>query len=311
MRIVVALGGNALLRRGEPLEASLQRGHVEAAAESLSALAPMHQLVVTHGNGPQVGLLALQAEAYKDVRPYPFDVLGAETEGMIGYLLQQAMQNRLPRREVVTVLTQVDVDRADPAFGHPSKPVGPVYAEPVAMQLAARYGWSITRDGDGFRRVVPSPEPQAIVELPTIRRLLDAGVIVICAGGGGIPTVVDRASGHRTGVEAVIDKDLSAALLAMQLEADFLMLLTDVDAVQSDWGTPRARPIRSATPDVLRAMTFAGGSMAPKIEAVCRFVDATKREAAIGSLANAADILAGRSGTSVYAESAVARVMRR
>jgi carbamate kinase len=301
MRVVVALGGNALLRRGEPLEASIQLEHIAVAARSIAALAKDHSLLLTHGNGPQVGLLALQSESYRAVKPYPLDVLGAESEGMIGYLLEQALQNELPGREVASVLTEVAVDRDDPAFARPTKPVGPVYAEDEAQKLAAEHGWRVARDGGGFRRVVASPEPRRIIELETIKRLAGAGVIVICAGGGGIPVVVDPASGRRVGVEAVIDKDLSAALLAIQVEAEFLLLLTDVDAVQEGWGGPGARPIRSATPARLRMLCFAPGSMAPKIEAVCRFVEATGRRAGIGSLAQASEILAGRSGTIIEA----------
>jgi carbamate kinase len=301
MRVVVALGGNALLRRGEPLEASIQLEHIAVAARSIAALAKDHSLLLTHGNGPQVGLLALQSESYRAVKPYPLDVLGAESEGMIGYLLEQALQNELPGREVASVLTEVAVDRDDPAFARPTKPVGPVYAEDEAQKLAAEHGWQVARDGGGYRRVVASPEPRWIIELETIKRLAGAGVIVICAGGGGIPVVVDPASGRRAGVEAVIDKDLSAALLAIQVEAEFLLLLTDVDAVQEGWGGPGARPIRSVTPARLRMLSFAPGSMAPKIEAVCRFVEATGRRAGIGSLAQASEILAGRSGTIIEA----------
>jgi carbamate kinase len=296
---VVALGGNALLRRGEPLEATRQREHVEQAARSLAAIALGNELVVTHGNGPQVGLLALQSEAYHAVHPYPLDVLGAESEGMIGYLLEQALGNELPEREVVTLLTEVIVDPEDPAFGHPTKPVGPVYSEEAARALAAQRGWSVAQDGAGYRRVMASPEPREIVQADTIKKLVDLGVTVICAGGGGIPTVLDSKSGRRVGVEAVIDKDLSASLLAIEVRAEFLMLLTDVEAVQADWGTPDARPLQFATPSELRALSFAAGSMAPKIEAACRFVEATGHQAAIGSLARARDVLAGQSGTRI------------
>jgi carbamate kinase len=299
MRVVVALGGNALMQRGEPLEASIQREHVAEAARSIAALARHHSLILTHGNGPQVGLLALQSESYRAVRPYPLDVLVAESEGMIGYLLEQALQNELSGRQVATLLTEVEVDRDDPAFARPTKPVGPVYTEGEAHWLATEHGWQVARDGGGYRRVVASPEPRQIVEIDAIRRLAAAGAIVICAGGGGIPVVVDPASGRRHGIEAVIDKDLSAALLAIQVEADFLVLLTDVGAVEEGWGGPGARPIRWATPARLRTLSFAPGSMAPKIEAACRFVEATGCRAGIGSLALASEILAGRSGTSI------------
>ncbi len=301
MRVVIALGGNALLRRGEPLEADLQRANVRRAARSIAEVARAHDIVVTHGNGPQVGLLALQGEAFAGVRPYPLDVLGAESEGMIGYLIEQELANQLPSRDVVTLLTQVVVDPADSAFGTPSKPVGPVYGDDIAARLASERHWSMVRDGAGFRRVVPSPEPRRILELRAIRLLVEAGALVICAGGGGIPVAVDAAGAIR-GIEAVIDKDLSAALLATALRADVLLMLTDVPAVFRDWGTPGARPIRTATPAELRAMTFAAGSMGPKVEAACRFADATGGVAVIGGLDDAAAMLRGGAGTTVRAD---------
>jgi len=293
---VVALGGNALLRRGEPAEASHQQANVRAAAGSIAALHETHRLVVTHGNGPQVGLLALQAEAYDDVKPYPLDVLGAETEGMIGYLLDQALLNELPAgSRVATLLTQTVVDPADPAFAVPSKPIGPVYEPEEGMRLAAQRGWTVRPDGPHVRRVVASPQPAGIVEIETIRLLLDAGVLVVCAGGGGIPVVFT--SSGLTGVEAVIDKDLSAALLAEKIGADFLLMLTDVAEVEAGWGTPEARPIRRASPAELRGMDFAAGSMGPKVEAACRFVERTGGRAGIGRLDQAAAILRGDAGT--------------
>jgi carbamate kinase len=297
MRIVVALGGNALLRREEPADADTQRRNVAAAACAVAELAADHQLVVTHGNGPQIGLLSLQSNAYDKVRPYPLDVLGAESEGMIGYLLDQALQNELPDRQVATLLTQVVVDPHAPAFAAPTKPVGPVYTEAEARRLAAERGWTVAVDGRWWRRVVASPEPLDIRELPTIRLLVEGGVLVVCAGGGGIPVVVETGRVH--GVEAVIDKDLAAALLARRLDAEFLLLLTDVPAVELDWGTPRARPLVAATPAELRACRFAAGSMGPKVEAACRFVEATGGRAAIGALADAAAILRGQAGTTV------------
>jgi len=307
MRIVVALGGNALLRRGELLEASIQREHVEAAARAVASIARKHEVVLTHGNGPQVGLLALQSEAYHAVHPYPLDVLGAESEGMIGYLLQQALANELPGRDIATVLTEVLVDAEDSAFDHPTKPVGPIYTKDAATQISVERGWDVAPDGPGYRRVVASPRPREIVQIDTIKRLVDSGVIVICSGGGGIPTVLEERSGRRVGAEAVIDKDLSAALLAIEVGAQFLMLLTDVQAVYEGWGTANARPIRSATPQVLRRLSFASGSMEPKIEAACRFVRATGHRAAIGALMEANEVLAGRSGTCI-AESRLAEV---
>jgi carbamate kinase len=298
MRIVIALGGNALLKRGEPLEAETQRGNVRLAVRSVAAVARAHQVVVAHGNGPQVGLLALQSEAYRGVRPYPLDVLDAESAGMIGYLVQQELMNALPERDVATVLTQVVVDAGDPAFGAPSKPIGPSYTEQEARRLAGERGWTVAREGARYRRVVPSPEPLRIVEVNAIRLLVEAGVLVICAGGGGIPVVVDHASTIR-GVEAVIDKDLSAALLATTLRADALLMLTDVPAVWSGWGTPTARPIRQSSPGELRRMSFAAGSMGPKVEAACRFVEATGGMAAIGALEDAVALLDDGAGTRI------------
>jgi len=298
-RIVVALGGNALLCRGEPAEAETQRRNVAEAACALAALADRDELVITHGNGPQVGLLALEADAYKAVSPYPLDVLGAESQGMIGYLIAQAMKSELPERDVAALLTQVIVAADDPAFSHPSKPIGPVYREVEARRLAAEHGWTIAPDGDCFRRVVPSPEPVAIIELGAIRRLVAAGAIVVCAGGGGIPVVVEGAA--LRGVEAVIDKDLTAALLAERLEADRLVMLTDVPFLERDWGSAAARPIEHSTPTELRRLQFAAGSMGPKVEAACRFVERTGREAAIGALADLGAVVRGQTGTRIAA----------
>lgn len=298
MRVVAALGGNALLRRGEPADAETQRHNVELAVRSLAGLAEQHELVVTHGNGPQVGLLALQAEAYREVPAYPLDVLGAESEGMIGYLLEQGLDNELPGREVCTLLTQVIVDPRDAAFAHPTKPVGPVYDAAVASRLADERGWAVARDGDGWRRVVPSPEPLRIVELSPIRLLVDAGVIVVCVGGGGVP-VVSNGDGGLRGVEAVVDKDLAGAMLARALGADALLLLTDVPAVELDHGTPVARPLRHATPEQLRQLDLAAGSMGPKAEAAARFVEASGGMAAIGALEDAVAMLVGDAGTLV------------
>jgi carbamate kinase len=297
MRLVVALGGNALLRRGEPPEWGIQSRNVEAAMPHLATLARQHQLVATHGNGPQVGLLALQAEAYADVDPHPLDVLGAESQGMIGYALAQALENELARRPVGALLTQTIVDRDDPAFAHPTKPIGPTYTEDQARRLAAERDWSIAPDGPFYRRVVASPEPKAIVELEPIRRLFDADVLVVCAGGGGIPVVI--ADGRLRGVEAVIDKDLAASLLATTLDVDMLVILTDVPAVERDWGSPDAQPIVRATPSELRALSFAPGSMGPKVEAACRFVERTGRTAAIGAMEQAEAVVACDAGTHV------------
>ena len=296
-RLVVALGGNALLRRGERPEAEAQRQNVLAAASALAAVATEHELVVTHGNGPQVGLLAVEADAYKAVAPYPLDVLGAESQGMIGYLLAQAIRNATPGSDVVTILTQVVVSARDPAFENPSKPIGPVYSEREARETAQEHDWAFAPDGNYFRRVVPSPEPKRIVELAAIERLLAGGSIVVCAGGGGIPVVVHGDELH--GVEAVIDKDSTAALLAETIGAERLVLATDVPAVLDRWGTRAERRITTATPRDLRRMTFVRGSMAPKIEAACRFVERTGGTCAIGALSDVGRLVDGSGGTQV------------
>jgi len=300
MRVVVALGGNALLRRGEALDTTAQRANVKVAAEAVAGVAAHHQVVLTHGNGPQVGLLALQNAAYPSVAPYPLDVLDAETEGMVGYLLEQELGRHLPRERLATLLTQVLVDPADLAFTHPTKFVGPLYGEPEAHALTRDRGWAMARDGDHWRRVVPSPEPVEIVELSTIRLLVDQDVTVICSGGGGIPVVADGAGGLR-GVEAVIDKDLAAALLARGLGADALLLLTDVEGVYEGFGTESARLLSRVTVDQLRAMDLPAGSMGPKVDACCRFVEHGGGQAAIGALADADAVLAGEAGTLVTA----------
>ena len=306
MRIVVALGGNALLRRGEPLTAEVQRRNLHAAAGALAQLARAHSIVVTHGNGPQVGLLALQSGAMAGLEPLPLDVLGAETQGMIGYMIEDELRDELAGEfEVATLLTQVVVSEDDPAFAAPAKPVGPAYREADARRLAGVHGWSIAPDGEHWRRVVPSPEPRRVLELQPVRLLLEAGVVVICAGGGGVPVVADAGCGWR-GVEAVVDKDLTSALLASELDADALLLLTDVDAVYEGWGTDEARPIRSTTAARLRRSSFAPGSMGPKVEAACRFVEAGSpsagspaRVACIGALADASKLLRGDAGTRI------------
>jgi carbamate kinase len=298
MRVVVALGGNALLQRGQPADAESQRRNVVVAVEALAELAREHEVIVTHGNGPQVGLLALQGEAYRQVTPYPLDVLGAESEGMIGYLLDQELVNVLAGRGVATLLTQVIVDVEDPAFADPTKFIGPIYDRATAESLAAERDWQVRADGPHWRRVVPSPVPRSIVELPTIKILVEAGVLVVCVGGGGIPVVVDR-DGRLRGVEAVIDKDRAAALLAHGLDADALLLLTDVAAVERDYGTAHAAPIAQATADQLLALGLPDGSMGPKVEAAAWFAEASGGRAAIGNLAEAAAVLAGRSGTTV------------
>ncbi len=298
---VVALGGNALLRRGQTADGEHQRANAERAARAIAELSGEMRIVLTHGNGPQVGLLAQQAAALHGVEPAPLDVLDAESEGQIGYVLQQALRNELPTRDVVTVLTQIVVDRYDPAFQHPTKPIGLVYDEATARRLAHAGGWSIAPDGDGFRRVVPSPEPVAVVELGAIRRLVEQDVLVICAGGGGIP-VCRTQDGKLEGVEAVIDKDrAAAAALADQLGASELIMLTDVPAVVSGWGTDHARPYRTVSAATLAEEPFAAGSMGPKVEAARRFVANPERIARIGSLDQAVATARGTAGTTVTA----------
>lgn len=296
--MVAALGGNALLRRGEPVTAGVQRANAARAAGALAGLVRAgHALVVTHGNGPQVGLLALQGAAFRPEAPDPLDVLGAETEGMIGYLIEQELENALGHdRPVVALLTQVVVDPADPAFARPTKPVGPVYPEDEARHLAQARGWAIAPDGPHWRRVVPSPAPLEIPDLGVIRLLLAQGVVVICAGGGGIP-VVRRADGSLTGVEAVIDKDHASALLARGIGADALLMLTDVDGVQDGFGTPGARRIARLTADQAMRLALPAGSMGPKVAAGQGFVAAGGRLAGIGRMEDAAAILTGAAGT--------------
>ncbi len=304
MRIVVALGGNALLRRGEPMTADSQRANIRIACEALAPVAVEHQLVVSHGNGPQVGLLALQAAAYAEVEPYPLDVLGSQTEGMIGYMIEQELGNLLPvDKRLATILTMVVVEADDPAFQRPTKPIGPVYTEQEAKRVVAARGWTVAPDGGGFRRVVPSPLPKRIVERWPIEWLLDRGCVVICAGGGGIPTRFDE-HGKLRGVEAVIDKDRASGLLARELHADVFVMATDVDAVYVGWGTPQAKAIERASPAALAALAFAGGSMGPKVEAACEFATRTGRAAAIGALEDLGAILAGKAGTLVASAAA-------
>ncbi|MCB5169450.1 carbamate kinase [Streptomyces bambusae] len=299
MRVVVALGGNALLRREERPDAAVQLANIRAAVSVLAPLASEHELVITHGNGPQVGVLALQSAADRSLTsPYPFDVLGAETQGMIGYWLLQSLQNALPGRQVCALLNQTLVSAADPAFTDPAKFVGPVYDRTEAECLAAERGWTVKQDGGHWRRVVPSPRPQRVVETRLIRLLLASGAIAVCAGGGGVPVIRDG-RGELTGVEAVVDKDLTAALLAEALDADALLLLTDVPHVSLHYGTPGAERIGQTTPSALRAQQFPAGSMGPKVDAVCRFVELTGGMAAIGALEDAQAILDGAAGTVV------------
>jgi carbamate kinase len=304
VRVVVALGGNALLQRGQPLTAENQRANAQTACAALAPVALEHELVIAHGNGPQVGLLALQGSAYTAVETYPLDILDAQTEGMIGYIIEQELGNLLPQaRPLATLVTMIEVDGADPAFGNPTKPIGPVYDKAAADRLAAEKGWAFKPDGESFRRVVPSPAPKRIFEIGAIRLLLEQGAVVICAGGGGIPTrYTDETvpAGKRlVGVEAVIDKDLASALLAIDLEADVLVIVTDVDAAYADWGRPEQRPIRRATPEALRSQGFAEGSMGPKVLAACEFVEKTGKRAVIGSMTDTPALLRHEAGTTV------------
>lgn len=299
MRILAALGGNALLERGQRPDAEVQEHNVRRAVSALAPLARAHELVITHGNGPQVGVLAMQsASDQRLTTPYPFDVLGAQTQGMIGYWLLQALQNQLPGRQVAAIINQTLVDADDPAFSDPTKFIGEGMRREEAERLAQERGWTVRRDGDAWRRVVGSPKPRRVVETDLIELLLASGSIVVCAGGGGVPVVEDT-FGHLQGVEAVVDKDLTSAVLAEALGVDLLMVLTNVSHVMRDFGTPEQRPIERATPEELRAMDFPAGSMAPKVEAACRFVERTGRAAVIGALAEAGLLVAGASGTRV------------
>ena len=298
MLIVIALGGNALLKRGEPLTIENQRANTKIAAKSIAeVIAAGHKVIITHGNGPQVGLLALQSYAYKADEAYPLDVLGAESEGMIGYLIEQELENVLPsNKEVVILLTQVEVDLKDPAFVNPSKPIGPIYSKEEADILAKKHGWTVSADGENYRRVVASPNPIHISNIPVIKILLEHNIIVVCTGGGGIP-IVRQENGLAVGVEAVIDKDKASALLAKKLNADMLLMLTDVDAVYKDWGTANQSPINKSTTKQISQMQLAKGSMQPKVEAACDFVNVSKGKAGIGTLKDALRIIEGKAGT--------------
>jgi carbamate kinase len=299
MRILVALGGNALLRRGQAMTAENQRKNVRIAAEALAPLGREHQLIISHGNGPQVGLLALQGAAYEEVEAYPLDVLGAQTEGMIGYMIEQELGNILPFEQAfATILSMVEVDPDDPAFQNPSKPIGPVYTEEEAGRLAEKKGWKMAADGNGFRRVVASPMPKRIFQIRPVKWLLEKGCIVICAGGGGIPTMYG-AERKLQGIEAVVDKDRASSLLARELEADFFIMATDADAVYLDWGKPAQRAIRRASPRALAEQGFAAGSMGPKVEAAIEFAEKTGKAAAIGALADLVRMSRGEAGTLV------------
>ena len=297
MRIVIALGGNALLRRGEEMTADNQRENIRIAARALAPIIEEHEVVISHGNGPQVGLLSLQSAAYKEVEEYPLDILGAQTQGMIGYMIEQELGNLLPiEKPIASILTMVEIDPEDPAFSNPTKPIGPVYSEKDAKQLAENKGWDIKRDGEYWRRVVPSPEPHRIFELRPIHWLLEKGTVVICAGGGGIPTsYVEK--GKLEGVEVVIDKDKASSLLAFELDADLLIMATDTDGVYIDWGGDSQEIISETTPEKIGQYTFDSGSMGPKVEAACTFVERTGQRAVIGSLNDIKKMVNSLAGT--------------
>ncbi|MFF2509020.1 carbamate kinase [Streptomyces sp. NPDC058067] len=298
MRIVAALGGNALARRGEPMTADHLRANVRATCEALAGLAREHELVITHGNGPQVGLLALQNLAYQDVAAYPLDILGAETQGMIGYVIQQELSNALAgEREVAAVVTTTEVDEADPAFDRPTKLIGPTYSAQDAAEAASEYRWTIARDGAAFRRVVPSPAPIRIVQSPLVSMLLENGRLVVCVGGGGVPVKIDS-KGRQTGMQAVVDKDAASAALAAELKADMLIMLTDGDYVSENWGTPEQRDILTASPEGISELSFAEGSMKPKVDSAVRFAK-SGGSALIGPLDRLDDLIARRVGTEI------------
>lgn len=296
--VVVALGGNALLRRGEKPDAIVQRHHVRDATRALAPLAETHDLIICHGNGPQVGLLALESESDRSLtRPYPLDVLVAQTQGMIGYWLAQELRNAGVQQPVVPVVTQTVVRHDDPAFEHPTKFIGRTYSEDEARALASAFDWTVAPDGQSWRRVVASPTPIGVVEEPALRTLIDSRAIVVCGGGGGVPVVDD--GGELRGVDAVVDKDQVAALLAMLFDADRLLILTDVSALVRDFNTEWASPIATISTRDLAAMQLPDGSMGPKAAACVRFTEQTGRDSAIGSLAEAAAVLSGAAGTTV------------
>lgn len=297
MRIVIALGGNALLRRGEEMTAENQRENIRIAAKVLAPIIEKHEVVISHGNGPQVGLLSLQSAAYKEVEEYPLDILGAQTQGMIGYMIEQELGNHLPVEiPIASILTMVEIDPEDPAFSNPTKPIGPIYDEKEARDLAKLKGWNIKQDGNYWRRVVPSPEPHRIFQLRPIHWLLEKGTVVICAGGGGIPTSY-KDNGKLEGVEVVIDKDRASSLLAFELEADLLIMATDTDGVYLDWGSDSEKIISKTTPEEISKFSFDKGSMGPKVEAACSFVERSGQRAVIGSLKDIEKMVSGISGT--------------
>lgn len=296
-KLVIALGGNALLQRGEVLSAENQQRSIQVFAQRVATLARDYQLVIVHGNGPQVGLLALQNAAYTESPAWPLDILVAESQGMIGAAIAQALTQNVGNSSVTTLMTRVEVDPQDEAFAAPGKYIGPVYQPDQQAELEQRYGWTMKADGQYIRRVVPSPMPQNILDSDAIRILVEAGHTVICCGGGGVP-VVAQGEGYQ-GTEAVIDKDLTAAVLANAINADHLLILTDADAVYEHWGTPQARALRHVTTEELAPFAAPDGAMGPKAAAVIQFVKQTGRSAFIGALKDAPQILTGEKGTCV------------
>lgn len=300
MRIVIALGGNALLKRGEPMHYEVQQANVRMACQQIAKVLPGNELIITHGNGPQVGLIALQQNAYTDVPMYPLDAIGAESVGMIGYMIARELTNVVPRSITVTnVLTQTEIDPNDPAFKQPTKPIGPIYTKEEAERLSQTNGWTMASDNDKFRRVVASPNPQRILGLSALKTLIENGHLVVCCGGGGVPVYFDQ-KGQLIGAEAVIDKDLASSLLAISVNADLFVIATDVDGVYTDWGKPSQSLIRQIDAISLQKLTFARGSMAPKVKATCRFVEKTGKAAIIGALDQIEKIIDGKSGTLVH-----------
>lgn len=306
MRVLVALGGNALSLKNEPITAQNQRKRVKQAVAPLAKIAEQHELIITHGNGPQVGLLAQQSLAnlssdqsnQSTKAPFPLDVLNAETEGMIGYLIEQELINQLPEnRRTASLLTMVQVDANDKAFSEPDKPVGPSYPFEKKQSLEDKNNWSFKSKDNEWQRVVPSPEPEDILQSPAIETLLLNDTVVICSGGGGIP--VSRSDNALIGVEAVIDKDKTSALLAIKLKVDRFIIATKTDGVYRNWQSKTSEKIKNITIKQLKSMQFESGTMAPKIAAAIRFVKQRQQPAVIGSLDELDKIMNFNAGTKI------------
>tara|TARA_Y100001960_G_C14784189_1_gene890250 strand:- start:35237 stop:36163 length:927 start_codon:yes stop_codon:yes gene_type:complete len=297
MNILIALGGNALLQRGEPLEAETQRINIKKVAEVVNKISEEHNVIITHGNGPQVGLLALQNLNYKETKPYPLDVLGAESSGMIGYMLIQELSNELGiyDQSVVNVITRTLVDKNDPAFNNPTKFIGPVYNKQESEEMKSKYGWEIKADGEYYRRVVPSPKPKKIIETNVIKELLEKKHIVVCGGGGGVPTIIENEK--YKGVEAVIDKDLTSSLLAQELGVDAFIILTDVSCVYENYKQEDQKMIKHFPIFEFDENSYPDGSMLPKIKAAVDFSINNEGFSSIGKLEELEDIINKKSGT--------------